>query len=96
MSRTMTAAVSLEDHIGPDGPDVTAPSAPMVAHETPHSNRLRELADQMRRCVVAATATTDVATKVGLWESYRTARAEALAMVVTVPETPDPTRLRSV
>jgi hypothetical protein len=92
----MSAMVRIEDHFGPVGPDVTAPSAPVVAHEATHSNRLRELADQMRRCVVRATTATDLATKMGLWESYRTARAEALAMVATVPETPDPPRLRSV
>jgi hypothetical protein len=96
MSRTMSAVVRFEDHIGPIGPDVTAPSAPVGADETTPSNRLRELADDMRRCVVGATTATDLATKVGLWESYRTARAEALAMVVTVPEAPDPPRLRTV
>ncbi len=96
MSRTLSAAVRFEDHIVPVAPDVPAPSVPMVAPETTHSNRLRELADQMRRYVVGATTATDLATKVGLWESYRTARAEALGMVATVPETASPPRLRSV
>ena len=92
MSRTMSAAVRVEDHVGPLSPDVPAP----VAHDATHSTRLRELADQMRRCVVGATTTSDLATKVRLWESYRTARAEALAMVARGTETPNPPRLRSV
>jgi hypothetical protein len=96
MSRTMSAAVRVEDHVGPLSPDVTAPVAPMVAHDATHSTRLRELAEHMRRCVVGATTASDLTTKVRLWESYSTARAEALAMVARGTETPNPPRLRSV
>jgi hypothetical protein len=52
---------------------------------------LRDLVEQMRRCVVTATTTSDLSAKVELWESYRTARAEALGILAS--STP---RLRSV
>ena len=50
----------------------------------------------MRVSVVEATMATDLSTKVELWESYRRARAEALAMLGSASDTPGTRRLRSI
>ena len=97
MSGTTSAALRFEDHFGP----IVSVGTP-TAHE--HAVRLRNLAHQMRHCVVSAIAATDVATKNELWASYRSARAEALALAAPVTDSvtpsmtadPSPRRLRSV
>ncbi|HTZ10350.1 MAG TPA: hypothetical protein VMB72_14860 [Acidimicrobiales bacterium] len=42
---------------------------------------LHELLERMRRSVVHATLTPDPEAKCALWEQYRLARAEAVALV---------------
>jgi hypothetical protein len=100
----MSAALRFEDHLGPIVP-ATAPnpdnSTSPPAHGHEHTAALRDLVEQMRRCVVTATTTPDVASKVDLWESYRTARAEALGILASTsgPSTTGTSttpRLRSV
>ena len=98
MSGTMSAAVRYEDHFGPIVPDAT-PSETATYSAAPngeHTTRLHELAHQMRSCVVRATTATDLAMKIELWASYRSARAEALALLDAVAETANPRRLHSV
>ncbi len=86
MSEALSSALRFEDHFGPIVPEVPAssearPTTPQPSHS---AARLRDLAQAMRHNVVQATVTTDVAEKVELWGSYRTARAEALALAATV------------
>jgi hypothetical protein len=50
----------------------------------------------MHLSVVRATTTVDIETKVGLWASYRAARARALAMMASVSEADRTSRLHSV
>ena len=85
MSGSMSA-LRFEDHFGPVVPEVApspanSTSAPSRAYR--HTAALRALAAQMRHCVVTATATPDPAAKAELWESYRSARAQALAMLAS-------------
>jgi hypothetical protein len=90
MSEALSSALRFEDHFGPIVPEVPASSAPRPTTPQPsHSAaRLRDLAHAMRRNVVQATLATDVTQKVELWASYRTARAEALALAASVsPQT---------
>jgi hypothetical protein len=99
MSGTTSAALRFEDHFGPIVPVDTppaehAPTGAAPAHE--HAARLRDLAHQMRHCVVTAVAATDAATKHELWASYGSARAEALALVAPVTADLSPRRLHSV
>jgi hypothetical protein len=98
MSGTMSAAVRYEDHFGPIVPDAslseTETSGAAPAGE--HTARLRELVHQMRHCVVRATAASDMAMKVELWASYRSARAEALALLDAASAAANPRRLHSV
>ena len=94
MSGSMSAALRFEDHFGPIVPaaapnPANSTSPPARGHE--HTVALRDLVERMRRCVVTATTTSDLSAKVELWESYRTARSEAL--VILASSTP---RLRSV
>jgi hypothetical protein len=96
MSGTLSAAVRFEDHFGPVLPAVTTSLAPAAAPRATRPDGLAELAERMRHCVLGAITATSVAAKVELWESYRTARAEALAMVAAVPEDDDTPRLRTV
>ena len=94
MSGSMSAALRFEDHFGPSVPEVApnpANSTSASAHGHAHGLALRDLVEQMRRCVVTATTTSDLSAKVELWESYRTERAEALGILAS--STP---RLRSV
>lgn len=95
----MSAAVRYEDHFGPIEPleaRSAQRSAPPVWQGRPHAARLRDLVEHMHLSVVQATMTVDVETKVGLWASYRAARAEALAMVASVSDTRRTSRLHSV
>ena len=76
MSEALSSALRFEDHFGPIVPEVPAssearPTTPQPSHS---AARLRDLAQAMRHNVVQATVTTDVAEKVELWGSYRTAR----------------------
>jgi hypothetical protein len=99
MSEAMSSAVRFEDHFGPIVPEVSTmlqPSASITPLPAEPTGRLEELAGHMRRSVVQATMTTDVTEKGALWESYRRARREALALLAPVPETTNPPRLHSV
>jgi hypothetical protein len=98
MSGTISAAVRFEDHFGPVVPAVTtSPTpSPAVTHRATCSDGLADLAQQMRHCVLGAISATSVTAKVELWESYRRARAKALAMAAVVPGDDDGPRLRSV
>ena len=99
MSGTMSAKVRSEDHFGPIVPEgARSPerSTPAVPDNREHATRRHELVEQMRVSVVKATMATDLATKVELWKSYRAARADALAMLASVSDTPNTRRLRSV
>jgi hypothetical protein len=59
--------------------------------------RRRDLVEHMRRCVIAATTAKERATKVELWDSYRAARTEAIALLAdSVSDGADAPRLRSV
>jgi hypothetical protein len=88
MSGTMSAAVRFEDHFGP--------MEPRGAGAPEHTARLRDLTQQMRHYVVSAISATDVAVKVELWASYRSARAEALALVESAARAPGARRLHSI
>jgi len=59
--------------------------------------RRRDLVEHMRRCVIKATMVKERATKVELWDSYRAARTEAIALLAdSVSEIADGPLLRSV
>ncbi|MGD0379575.1 MAG: hypothetical protein ABSC30_06275 [Acidimicrobiales bacterium] len=95
----MSAAVRYEDHFGPIEPleAGSAPtSAPSARRGRPHEAQLHDLVAQMHLSVVRATTTVDIETKVGLWASYRAARARALAMMASVSEADRTSRLHSV
>ena len=105
MSGTMSAAMRFEDHLGPvapgapGGPEQPTPKAPSTATMLPgQADRamIGDLVERMRVSVVEATLATDLSTKVELWESYRRARAEALAMLRPASDTPGTRRLRSI
>ncbi|HEY5023685.1 MAG TPA: hypothetical protein VII76_01800 [Acidimicrobiales bacterium] len=99
MSGTLSAAVRFEEHFGPVVPEVTTspgPSRSMAPHVAAHAGRMRDLVEQMRRCVIGATQESDVAAKVELWASYRTARAEALAMLTPATDASEFGPLRSI
>jgi len=94
----MSAAVRYEDHYGPIEPleaRSARRSAP-PAQDRPVAAQLRDLVEHMHLSVVQATMTVDIETKVGLWASYRAARAEALALVASVSEARRTSRLHSV
>jgi|HubBroStandDraft_1064217.scaffolds.fasta_scaffold2355520_1 hypothetical protein len=82
MSGTLSAAVRFENQVGPV---VSTPTT-----------RLQDLVATMRLSVVRATEATEVAAKVELWESYRAARAEALALLVPGSNTSDSRHLHSL
>jgi hypothetical protein len=87
-----TTKVRLEDHLGPLVPGVTSPldrETPTTLFTGEHRSRLNELAEQMRRSVVDAVEATDLAVKTTLWDAYRSARSEALAIVSSASEHPD-------
>jgi hypothetical protein len=99
MSEAMSSALRFEDHFGPIVPEVSAPARPsasIASLSAEPAGRLTELARHMRLSVVQATMTTDPAQKIVLWESYRTARREALALLPPAPEGTAPPRLHSV
>ncbi len=87
MSGTLSATVRFEDHFGPVVPGAVAPEP---------TTGVQDLVATMRRSVVGAIEATDVATKVELWEAYRAARAQALALVAAVSTTTDNRHLHSV
>ena len=97
MSRTMSAAVRVEDQRPPlarcDGAG-GVDGGPRRATAT--RPELRELADQMRRCVVGATTASDLTTKVEL--GSRTARhvPRPWHMAARGTETPNSPRSASV
>ena len=68
--------------VAPEVAGSDAPSTPTPPLSRRDSRRLRELVEQMHQSVVRATEVTDRATKTQLWDAYRSARAEALAMLV--------------
>ena len=99
MSGSTSAALSFEDHFGPVVPEVApnpASSTTAPSHGQHHTVALRDLVAHMRHCVVTATATPDLAAKIELWESYRTARAEALGILASMTGTSSSPQLRSV
>jgi hypothetical protein len=111
MSETLSAAVRLEDRFGatapgaPTSPEQTTRAGPSIPTKsstrgTPlgpsEGARLRELVEQIRLSVVEATMVRDLPRKVELWESYRLARAEALALLSSAAETPGTGPRRSV
>ncbi len=104
MSGSMSAAVRFEDHFGPIVPELVPPPVSSMAvsstaaptYGQTHAVELRDLVEQMHRSVVAATTAPDRAAKVESWESYRTARAEALGILASTSDTSSTPRLRSV
>jgi hypothetical protein len=99
MSGAMSAAVRFEDHFGPVVPVVTeAPEEP-TGPATPGGARaesMRALVEQMRVSVAAATKACDMAAKLALWEAYRRARAEAMALLASTSDASNPRRLHSL
>ena len=99
MSSSASTTVSFEDHFGLTVPGVAGSSEQSTRIADLNSadrSRLGELVDQMRRSVVGATEVTDLEAKSQLWETYRTTRTEALAMVARPAESLTTRRLRSV
>jgi hypothetical protein len=99
MTSGVSTTVSFEDHFGLKVPDIacsTEQSTRIAALDSGDGARLGELVEQMRRAVVHATEATDLAAKSRLWEAYRTARTDALAMVAPPAERRTTRRLRSV
>jgi hypothetical protein len=88
MSKTMTSAVASGDHFS----HLTPKAGGLPERSTPVSlgkhdgARLHELVEQMRQSVVTATLATDIAAKIKLWELYRMARTEAIAMIASAPD----------
>jgi len=95
MSNRVSTTISFEEHFGPKVPDVAVSpeQLTMVPRSSGEGSRLGELVEQMRRSVVSATESTDRAAKSQLWDEYRMARTEALAMLAPPLEN---RRLRSV
>jgi len=88
MSGTLSAAVRFEDHFGPMVGEAAPPhegSAHQPSPSRADAARLRELVEQMHRSVVMATMTSDHVSKVELWEAYRSARSEAIALASADP-----------
>lgn len=84
MSIATSTTIRFEDHFGPVAPEVARshePSTPTPRLSRRDSSRLGELVELMHQSVVNATEVTDRAAKTQLWDAYRTARAEALAML---------------
>ena len=84
MSMTSSTTVTFEDHLGPVVPEVARaqdPSTTPAPLNGRDRTRLGELVEQMRLSVVQATEVTDRTAKAQLWDAYRTARNEALAML---------------
>jgi hypothetical protein len=99
MSGTMSAAVRFEDHFGPVVPPVatsTEATTPSTTQAGEHALRLGVLVEQMRASVAGATEARDIVAKVALWEAYRSARAEAIALVASTSEDPSTRRLHSI
>jgi|HubBroStandDraft_1064217.scaffolds.fasta_scaffold499092_1 hypothetical protein len=99
MSRTVSAAVRFEDHFGPVVPPVatsTEATSPSTTRVGDHAPRLHALVEQMRTSVAAATEARDIVAKVAMWESYRSARAEAIALVASTSDSPSARRLHSI
>jgi hypothetical protein len=95
----MSSAVRFEDHFGPIVPEVTTtprPSASITPLPAEPTGRLEELTGHMRLSVVRATMTSDGAEKRALWESYRRARREALALLAPVATPTNAPRLHRV
>jgi cytosine/adenosine deaminase-related metal-dependent hydrolase len=98
MSGSMSATVRFEDHFGPIVPVVTEAPEGSASSATPtgaHAESMRALVEQMRASVAAATKACDVAARVELWEAYRRARAEAMALAST-SDASSPRRLHSL
>jgi hypothetical protein len=84
MSLTSSTTVRFEDHFGPVVPEVAGahdPSAPPTSLSARDRARLGQLVEQMRLSVVHATEVTSRTAKAQLWDAYRAARHEALAML---------------
>lgn len=97
MSEALSASVRFEDHFGPIVPDDVDPSTRRSSPHRQDVERRRDLVEHMRRCVVKATMAKDHATKVELWNSYRAARTEAVALAACpMPDIADAPLLRSV
>jgi hypothetical protein len=98
MSGTLSAAVRFEDHFGPVVPGAVSPkpSVSPAGDSSAPTTGVQDLVATMRLSVVQATEATDVAAKVELWEAYRAARAEALALLTPVATTTDSRHLYSV
>jgi hypothetical protein len=91
MSGSMSATVRFEDHFGPIVPVGTEAPEGSVSAATPsgaYAETMRALVEQMRVSVAAATKACDVASKVELWEAYRRARAEAMALLASASDAP--------
>lgn len=95
MSNGVSTTISFEEHFGPKVPDVAVSpeQLAMVPLGSGEGARLGELVEQMRRSVVNATESPDRAAKSQLWDEYRMARTEALAILAAPVEN---RRLRSV
>jgi hypothetical protein len=99
MSRSMSAAVRFEDHFGPVVPPVapsTEATTPPTTRSGDHAPRLRILVEQMRASVAGATEARDIVAKVALWEAYRRARTEAIALVASTSDDVSTRRLHSI
>ncbi len=87
MSRTLSATLQTEHHVGPTAPAPTPLSDPAAPHGPDPAVTLDAQATLMRRFVVQAIEAPDLATKLELWACYRSARADALAMLGSSPST---------
>jgi hypothetical protein len=88
-----SSTVRFEDHFGPMVVHQVArsqdPSTPTTVLSRRDRSRLGQLVEQMRQSVVHATEVTDRTEKARLWEAYRTARSEALAMLASPVDDPN-------
>ena len=88
MSRTLSAMLQTEGHIGVTAPSAAPPPQSTTAHVDPVvTSARRPRRASMRRFVVQAIEAPDLATKLELWACYRSARADALAMMGDSPGT---------
>ena len=84
MSKTLSAMLQSEGHIGVTAPSAAPPPQSTTAHVDPVVT-LDAHAALMRRFVVQAIEAPDLATKLELWACYRSARADALALMGDSP-----------
>ncbi len=87
MSKTLSAMLQTKGHMDAGAP-APAPRREAVPTDLDPAVTLGAHAALMRRFVVRAIEAPDLATKLELWACYRSARADALAVMDDAPGTP--------